>query len=107
MQHQNWPPADIIAALKKHGTSLAALSRKAGLSSSTLANALTRPWPKGELLTAQAPDIPPDVIWPERYFDEKVFNIINEFSPLTPALSLKGEGVLEHYRFSPFTYPTS
>ncbi|WP_193388977.1 helix-turn-helix domain-containing protein, partial [Enterobacter hormaechei] len=45
MQHQNWHPADIIAALKKHGTSLAALSRKAGLSSSTLANALTRPWP--------------------------------------------------------------
>ncbi|EPW5459230.1 helix-turn-helix domain-containing protein [Enterobacter hormaechei] len=71
MQHQNWHPADIIAALKKHGTSLAALSRKAGLSSSTLANALTRPWPKGELLIAQALDIPPDVIWPERYFDEK------------------------------------
>ena len=71
MRHQNWHPADIIAALKKHGTSLAALSRKAGLSSSTLANALTRPWPKGELLIAQALDIPPDVIWPERYFDEK------------------------------------
>jgi Predicted transcriptional regulator len=41
MRHQNWHPADIIAALKKHGTSLAALSRKAGLSSSALANALT------------------------------------------------------------------
>ncbi len=44
----------------------------------------------------------------EEYQKEKsVFNIINELSPLTPALSLKGEGVLEHYRFSPFTYPTS
>lgn len=62
MRHQNWHPADIIDALKKHGTSLAALSRKAGLSSSTLANPLTRPWPKGELLIAQALDIPPDVI---------------------------------------------
>ncbi|MGE8030239.1 helix-turn-helix domain-containing protein [Enterobacter mori] len=71
MRHQNWHPADIIAALKKNGTSLAGLSRKAGLSSSTLANALTRPWPKGELLIAQALDILPDVIWPERYFDEK------------------------------------
>ncbi|MCF8578994.1 helix-turn-helix domain-containing protein [Enterobacter ludwigii] len=71
MHHQNWHPADIIAALKKHGTSLAALSRKAGLSSSTLANALTRPWPKGEWIIAQALNIPPDVIWPERYFDEK------------------------------------
>jgi len=27
--------------------------------------------PKGELLIAQALDIPPDVIWPERYFEEK------------------------------------
>ncbi|WP_204351786.1 helix-turn-helix domain-containing protein, partial [Klebsiella variicola] len=29
MRQQNWHSADIIAALKKHGTSLAALSRKA------------------------------------------------------------------------------
>lgn len=36
-----WHPADIIAGLRKKGTSLAALSREAGLSSSTLANALT------------------------------------------------------------------
>lgn len=71
MRHKNWHPVDIIAALKKQGTSLAALSRKAGLSSSTLANALSRPWPKGELLIAQALNVPPDVIWPERYIDEK------------------------------------
>lgn len=51
MRHQNWHPADIIAALKKHGTSLAALSRQAGLSSSTLANALSRPWPKENYLS--------------------------------------------------------
>lgn len=62
MQRQNWHPADIVAALKKQGTSLAALSRKAGLSSSTLANTLSRPWPKGELIIAQALNIPPDVI---------------------------------------------
>jgi Ner family transcriptional regulator len=71
MHHQNWHPADVIAALKKQGTSLAALSRRAGLSSSTLANALTRPWPKGELLIAQALEVSPEIIWPERYFDEK------------------------------------
>ncbi len=70
MRHQNWHPADIIAELKKRGTSLAALSRKAGLSSSTLANALSRPWPRGEYIIAQALEVPPDVIWPERYFDE-------------------------------------
>jgi len=38
----NWHTADIIAALRKRKTTLAALSREAGLSSSTLANALNR-----------------------------------------------------------------
>ncbi|WP_058910829.1 DNA-binding transcriptional regulator SfsB [Entomohabitans teleogrylli] len=65
----DWHPADIIAALRKQGTSLAAESRKAGLSSSTLANALTRPWPKGEWLIAQAIGVEPWVIWPSRYHD--------------------------------------
>ncbi|WP_110876498.1 helix-turn-helix domain-containing protein [Franconibacter helveticus] len=64
----DWHQADIIAALRKKGTSLAALSRTAGLSSSTLANALTRPWPKGEYLIAEAVDVHPSVIWPSRYF---------------------------------------
>ncbi|EIN1631465.1 helix-turn-helix domain-containing protein, partial [Salmonella enterica subsp. enterica serovar Anatum] len=31
MTQQDWHPADIIAALKKRGTSLAAVSRNAGL----------------------------------------------------------------------------
>lgn len=65
-----WHPADIIAALRKKGTSLAALSRSAGLSSSTLANAITRPWPKGEFLIAEAIGVHPSEIWPERYYDE-------------------------------------
>lgn len=37
----DWHPADIVAGLRKRGTSLAAESRRHGLSSSTLANALT------------------------------------------------------------------
>lgn len=65
----DWHQADIIAALRKRNTSLAAVSRAAGLSSSTLANALTRPWPKGEKLIAEALDIAPSIIWPTRYFD--------------------------------------
>lgn len=63
-----WHKADIIAGLRKKGTSLAALSRAAGLSSSTLENALTRPWPKGEFLIAEALGVHPSEIWPERYF---------------------------------------
>ncbi len=53
-EFQDWHPADIIAGLRKKGTSMAAESRRNGLSSSTLANALTRPWPKGEMIIAGA-----------------------------------------------------
>jgi Ner family transcriptional regulator len=47
---------------------LAALSRSAGLSSSTLANALSRPWPKGEWIIANALKVHPAEIWPSRYY---------------------------------------
>ncbi|EHZ3514663.1 helix-turn-helix domain-containing protein [Salmonella enterica] len=67
MMQQDWHPADIIAGLRKRGTSLAALSRQAGLASSTLANALNRRWPKGERLIAEALGIAPEQIWPSRY----------------------------------------
>lgn len=62
MEHHDWHPADIIAGLKKKGTSLAALSRESGLASSTLANALTRHWPKGERLIAEALETRPEAI---------------------------------------------
>ncbi|GKX61226.1 helix-turn-helix domain-containing protein [Leminorella grimontii] len=67
MTDKDWHPADIIAGLKKKGTTLAAVSRQAGLASSTLANALNRHWPKGERLIAEALDIAPEQIWPSRY----------------------------------------
>ncbi|HFK5647217.1 TPA: helix-turn-helix domain-containing protein [Enterobacter ludwigii] len=67
MMQPDWHSADIIAALKKRGTSMAALSRKAGLASSTLANTLNRHWPKGERLIAEALGVAPEQIWPSRY----------------------------------------
>ncbi|WP_099143457.1 helix-turn-helix domain-containing protein [Xenorhabdus kozodoii] len=67
--HYDWHQADIIAALRKRGTTLAAVSREAGLSSSTLANTLSRPWPKGEWIIANYLEIHPSEIWPSRYFD--------------------------------------
>lgn len=79
--------------LKKKGTSLAAESRKAGLSSSTLANTLTRPWPKGELIIADVLGIKPWVIWPSRYHDaitdefiDRTHHIRNR-APVTPVNS--------------------
>lgn len=73
----DWHPADVVAGLRKQGTSLAAESRKAGLSSSTLANALTRPWPKGELIIAQALGVEPWQIWPSRYYDPQTQEFID------------------------------
>lgn len=67
MEKQDWHPADIIAGLKKRGTTLAAVSRQAGLSSTTLANAIARRWPKGERLIAEALGVEPSEIWPSRY----------------------------------------
>ncbi len=73
----DWHPADIVAGLRKRGTSLAAESRRHGLSSSTLANALTRPRPKGELIIATALDTQPWVIWPSRYHDPVTHEFID------------------------------
>ncbi|EBG4358955.1 transcriptional regulator [Salmonella enterica] len=67
MMQPDWHSADIIAALKKRGTSLSALSRQAGLASSTLANALISHWPKGERLIAEVLGVAPEQIWPSRY----------------------------------------
>ena len=71
MNTQDWHPADIIAGLRKQGTSLAAVSRGAGLASSTLANALTRHWPKGERIIAGILNKRPEEIWPSRYQNMK------------------------------------
>ncbi|MEI7240175.1 MULTISPECIES: helix-turn-helix domain-containing protein [Pectobacterium] len=67
MNQQDWHPADIIAALKKWGKSLTAVSRNAGLASSTFANALKRHFPKGERLIAEALGSSPEQVWPSRY----------------------------------------
>lgn len=67
---QDMHPADIIAMLHKRKLSLASLSRQAGLSSSTLANALSKPWPKGEKIIAEALEKDAATIWPSRYYDE-------------------------------------
>ncbi|ECI5354736.1 helix-turn-helix domain-containing protein [Salmonella enterica] len=67
MMQQDWHPADVIAAMRKRGTSLAVVSRQAGLASGTLANAIRIRRPKGERLIAEALGVPPEQIWPSRY----------------------------------------
>ena len=65
----DWGRVDIIYALKKKGTTLAALSRQSGLNSRTLNNALDRRYPKGEKIIAGAIGVDPKTIWPSRYIN--------------------------------------
>jgi len=67
----DWHRQDILAAVRKAKGSLAKLSRENGLSASTLGNTLIRPWPRGEIIIANAIGIPPQEIWPSRFFDQK------------------------------------
>ncbi|PHM60512.1 sugar fermentation stimulation protein B [Xenorhabdus stockiae] len=66
---EDWHPAEVVAALRKIGTSMAELSRESGLNPSTLANTLNRGWPRGEWIIAQRLNLHPSQIWPSRYFD--------------------------------------
>lgn len=68
---RDWHRADIIAALKKKGLSVSALSTDAGLKRTTLHNTFRTPWPKGEAIIAHALDLQPCDIWPSRYSSER------------------------------------
>ncbi len=76
MMQPDWHPADIIAGLRKKGTSLAEVSRSAGLASATLANTLTRSWPRGEKLIVDALETSLEIIWPSGYFDDQGNHIV-------------------------------
>lgn len=58
---------DILAAIKKRGTTLSRLSQSCGYRSDALRNALTRPWPKAEAIIAGYLGTTPQEIWPSRY----------------------------------------
>lgn len=65
---KDWHRADIVAELRKAGWSLRKLATHHGYKCpTTLATALTRPWPKGESIIAAAIGIDPATIWPSRY----------------------------------------
>lgn len=64
-QKVDWHPADVVAALRKRGTSL----RKVGIAHGykQIQNVLTRPWWIVEQLVADELQLDPDQIWPTRY----------------------------------------
>ncbi|ENZ0175038.1 helix-turn-helix domain-containing protein [Providencia rettgeri] len=71
MKEMDWHRADIVAALHKQGVSLSQLSIDAGLSPSTLRNALRAPYPRAEEIIAHAIGVTPQEIWPSRYASRK------------------------------------
>lgn len=65
---EDWHPADIQAALRKAGWSLAQLAVHHGYADkSALRNAVTKPYPKAERIIATALGMSPWDIWPSRY----------------------------------------
>lgn len=58
-------PADVVAALRKRGTSLRRIGMAHGYRQ--IQNVLVRPWWVVEQLVASALEVPPQQIWPSRY----------------------------------------
>lgn len=63
----DWHPEDIKAAVRKSGTSLAALAREAGMAPNAFGHVLRFPRATAERVIARALDVHPKVIWPSRY----------------------------------------
>ena len=64
---EDWHPADVLAALKKRGQTLAGLSIAHGYHATAAGKALKQPWPALEAVIAAAIGVPPEEIWPTRY----------------------------------------
>ena len=64
---EDWHPADVLAALKKRGHSLAGLSVANGYHPTAAGKALRQSWPAMEKIVAEALTLTPREIWPSRY----------------------------------------
>jgi len=66
----DWHPADVLAALKKRGKTLAGISVAQGYHPTAAGKALKRPWPALETIIAEALGVRPAEIWPSRYAED-------------------------------------
>lgn len=64
---KDWPPAQIVAAVRMKGTNLRQLSIKNSYCESAGRVALQKPWPKVERIIADCIGVAPHEIWPTRY----------------------------------------
>lgn len=81
-QQSDWHQADIIAAVKKAGWSLRALSLQHGYAPGTLRNALRTPYPNAERLIAETIGVTPETIWPSRYEKRNFTPVLSPSSPV-------------------------
>jgi Ner family transcriptional regulator len=66
----DWHPADVLAALKKRGKTLAGVSVAHGYHPTAAGKALKRQWPALEAIIAEALGVRPAEIWPSRYTED-------------------------------------
>ncbi len=64
---QDWHAIDVVAAVRKSGSSLTRLSRLNGLSSTVVGQCLYKPYPKCERIIAEFLCVSVQTIWPSRY----------------------------------------
>ena len=67
LTQEDMHPADVIAALRKRGTSLRKIAIENGYSH--IQRVLTSPWLAAEQLVAKALDRKPEDLWPSRYLN--------------------------------------
>ena len=67
---QDWHRVEIVAAVRKRGKTITALSIESGLSANTLKSALQFKYPKGERIISDFLGVPPQEIWPSRYSEQ-------------------------------------
>lgn len=66
--HEDWHPAEVVAALRMKGYSLRQLALLNGYThGGSLTSALRRPYPLAESIIAEALKLKPEKIWPSRY----------------------------------------
>jgi len=66
-KNTDWHPADVLAAVKKRGMTLAGLSVANGYHPTAAGKALKQPWPAMERIIATGIGVEPQQIWPSRY----------------------------------------
>ena len=65
-----WHPADIIAGVRKAGTSLQRLSLQHGFNSHSMNKAVRQCFPACHRIIADVIGVPPETIWPQFYFSD-------------------------------------